>query len=163
MRKLLTYRNEYTLEPEPPTAIEITALIVFILAIAVCLALIIWPSTANAQGKITVKSDDIAINIIVGEASGEGFQGMQAVGEVLRRSKSWKGFYGAKGKHNRSEPKSVWIMARKAWQASKTSNITRDADHFENIEAFGRPYWADSCQETVKIGHHTFFKCQKGV
>lgn len=37
-------------------------------------------------------------------------------------------------------------------------DITFGATHFENIEAFGVPYWAKSCVITTKIGNHTFYR-----
>ena len=37
-------------------------------------------------------------------------------------------------------------------------DITGGATHYENIEAFGVPYWAKDMRITCKIGSHTFYK-----
>lgn len=116
--------------------------------------LLLWPLLARAE----VKESD-AINIIVGEAANQGFNGMVAVAEVIRRRNSTEGLYGLNAHHNAQESKSTWIMAEKAWKTSKTSNLTHGADHFENIKAFGMPVWTEYCHETVEIKDQAFFKC----
>lgn len=101
-----------------------------------------------------------AIQTIVGEASGQGLDGMIAVGEVLRRRGSVKGFYGFKAMEKRKEPQAQWDMAKIAWERSRTSNLTRGATLFENIEAFGFPKsWNKSKVKFVtKIKDHSFFR-----
>lgn len=103
-------------------------------------------------------TDQEAIRTIVGEASSQGLIGMTAVGEVIRHRGSLKGFYGLHAKHSTNEPKWVWEQARKAWKASKHSNYTRMADHFENIKAFGCPEWVKSCVETFRYMDHVFYR-----
>ncbi len=101
---------------------------------------------------------ELAISTIVGEASNQGLIGMTAVAEVIRHKGSLRGFYGLHAKHSAHEPKWVWLQAKKAWYASKTSRYTKYADHFENIHAFGCPYWVKNCIETFRYRDHIFYK-----
>lgn len=106
---------------------------------------------------------DQAVKCVVGEASNQGYTGMLAVSEVIRARGSLKGLYGCKASHAATEPRWVWKQARKAYIASASTNITRGANAFENVKAFGYPYWAASCTETVKIKDQSFFKCGGSV
>lgn len=99
-----------------------------------------------------------AIKTIVGESANQGFKGMVCVGEVLRHRAKTGGFYGLYASHSIHEPTWVWNMAKKAWYASKHTNYTRMADHFENIHAFGRPYWVKSCVKTFAYKDHVFYR-----
>lgn len=98
------------------------------------------------------------VKTIVGEASNQGYIGMVAVAEVIRHTDSLRGFYGYHASHSAYEPKWVWNMARKAWIASLRTNYTGRADHFENIHAFGRPYWVKNCVETFVYRDHVFYR-----
>jgi hypothetical protein len=98
-----------------------------------------------------------ALRILIGEASGEGERGMQAVAEVLRRRNSTRGFYGIRARHVDKQPAYVWARARRAWKNSRTSNITRDADHFEGT-AFKIPKWARGKIPVAVIGKQRFYK-----
>lgn len=102
--------------------------------------------------------EDLAVKCILGEASNQGERGMQAVGEVLRRRGSTKGLYGCQNGVERKASPELRAKARKAWRASKASNITHSADHFENIDSFGVPKWARGLKPTVKLGDHTFYR-----
>ena len=86
---------------------------------------------------------------------------MKAVAEGIRNRGHLKGVYGLKAKHVDREPKWVWKLAEKAWIESQTSNLVKGADHWENTEDFGVPYWASSMTETAKIGKHTFYRGAK--
>lgn len=99
-----------------------------------------------------------AIKTIVGEASNQGLIGMTAVAEVIRHKGSLRGFYGLHASHSAHEPKWVWLQAKKAWYASKTTNLTKYSDHFENIHAFGCPYWVKNCVLTFEYRDHKFYK-----
>lgn len=98
-----------------------------------------------------------AIRILIGEASGEGERGMQAVAEVLRRRGSVRGFYGLNAAHVDKQPAWAWSMARRAWYKSAVSNITRGADHFEGT-SFKTPKWAKNKTPVVIIGRQKFYK-----
>lgn len=122
---------------------------------AVMLYLLFIVGIMSAHADVT---DEQGIAILVGEASNQGMIGMICVGEVLRHRNSVKGFYGLKAKHSHQEPDWVWEMARKAWFASKTTNFTNGADHFENIKAFGTPSWVKNCVETFRYKDHVFYR-----
>jgi len=108
---------------------------------------------------------------IAGEAGGEGSQGMYAVACVIqnrsiRSGKDpeqvvMKGFYGRTNKVTKGfyliyKPYIDELVRR--IQAGKLEDTTGGATHFENIEAFGRPYWAKRMMITKKIGRHTFYR-----
>jgi hypothetical protein len=86
---------------------------------------------------------------------------MVCVGEVIRQKGSLRGFYGLHVRHAYHEPKWVWIQARKAWLASAKTYYTHGADHFENIRAFGEPYWVKTCVLTFEYRDHRFYKTLK--
>ncbi len=107
--------------------------------------------------------------VLLAEASNQGYDGMYAVACVIRnRGGGLRGFSGAKrkdlsvfcdrqGRHAISQARN--IEKRVFEQGAPDS--TNGATHFENIEAFGIPYWAPGMLVTVKIGDHTFFKERK--
>jgi len=103
--------------------------------------------------------------IIVSEAAAEGYWGMYAVGCVLRnRDFDVSGFssvgridlldfYGAQPEQVRDNAAAIVQSLR-----SGAPDITHGATHFENIEIFGLPYWAEGMTATIKIGQHTFWR-----
>ena len=104
-------------------------------------------------------SPKTAVRAIIGEASGEGYQGMLAVACGIRNRGTLKGVYGLKAKHVDNEPQWVWKLAKKAYRASLTGkDITNGGTHWENTKAFGEPYWAKHMVVTARIGSHTFYK-----
>lgn len=111
---------------------------------------------ASTQARAEIPEPQ-ALRILIGEASGEGEKGMQAVAEVLRRRDSVRGFYGLNAPHVDKQPAWVWSMARRAWYKSATSDITRGADHFEGT-AFKTPKWARNKTPVVIIGRQKFYK-----
>jgi len=104
--------------------------------------------------------EDIAIRCIVGESANQGYKGMLAVANVLRNRGGTAGVYGCKSKLYKTEPKWVLKLAKKAWLESRTNDITHGATHFENIKAFGVPYWAEDMVVTFKHKDHVFYKEQ---
>ena len=103
-------------------------------------------------------TDEEAVRVLVGEASNQGYKGMVCVGEVIRHNRSLKGFYGLHASHSSKEHAWVWLQAKKAWKASKYSHFTGNAGHFENIHAFGTPYWVKKCVKTFTWKDHVFYK-----
>lgn len=100
----------------------------------------------------------LAVRAIIGEASGEGYQGMLAVACAIRNRGTLKGVYGVNAKHVDSQPAYVWEMARKAWYESEKEDVTGGATHWENIKAFGRPYWVDSMTPVYQYKNHVFYR-----
>ena len=119
-------------------------------------------SAGNIPAARAAVSEAQALRILIGEASGEGERGMQAVGEVLRRRNSTRGFYGLNAPHVDKQPAWVWDMARRAWMKSAASNITKDADHFEGT-SFKTPKWARGLTPTITIGKQKFYRLKGRV
>lgn len=115
-----------------------------------------WAVDMDAYGKRAVLA-------IIGEAEGEGYTGMCAVASAIRNRGTLKGVYGEHAprvkKHLYS--KKTYQMAWDAWGVSMMPSNRASiggATHWENVKAFGKPYWASSMVETATIGSHTFFK-----
>jgi len=115
------------------------------------------PSEAKA-GQPTSIPYSVAYECLCGEACNQGQIGMTAVGEVLRRRGSIKGVYGCRGNMYRKSPEYVKEQVRKAWKESEHSDLTGGATHWENVQMFGQPRWADAMVVTTKIKDHTFMK-----
>ena len=98
-----------------------------------------------------------AIRAIVGEASNQGYEGMLAVACGIRNRGTLKGVYGLKAKHTDKEPKWVFKKAKKAWRESETNRI-HTGTHWENIKAFGTPYWVKDMIEVYRVKDHIFYK-----
>ena len=82
---------------------------------------------------------------------------MLAVAVGIRNRGTLQGVYGLKAKHICKEPKYVWDMARKAWNESKVNRI-HSATHWENIKAFGKPYWVKNMTLVYRYKDHNFYK-----
>lgn len=65
-----------------------------------------------------------AVAAIVGEAAGESYKCKLAIACVIRNRGSLQGVYGVNAKHNATEPPKIWAEAFKAWNQSKTNDIT---------------------------------------
>lgn len=104
--------------------------------------------------------------IVLTEAAGEPFECQVGVAEVLR-NRSWnhRGFAGIRRKDLRQflsrQPTWVHAQVKKALRAAQQgSDLTRQATHFENVEAFGLPRWARRMERTARLGRLTFFREQ---
>ncbi len=106
--------------------------------------------------------------IIMGEAVSEGERGMYAVACVMRNrlkayghSKGFSSIYRA-NLDDWCLKQGLWVERAKRVERrvfeENAPDITFGATHFENIEAFGTPYWAKSMVKTIKIKSHTFYK-----
>lgn len=101
-------------------------------------------------------TDETAIKCILGEAAGESEIGKTAVAEVLRRRGSVKGFVGCNAVGKPSDE--LKREALKAWRRSRWTNYSRSATHFENVRAFGNPWWCDGMRPVKRIGGHQFWR-----
>lgn len=129
-----------------------------ILVWAGILAIIIFSTfSCERAGAEVIKKED-AVKAIIGEASNQGYRGMLAVACGIRNRGTLKGIYGLKAKHIYKEPMWVWDMARRAWKESEHNDIVFGATNWENIKAFGEPFWAKKMTKTVKIKDHSFYK-----
>lgn len=116
----------------------------------------------------------IPVLTLLAEAGGEGFDGMVAVGNVIRNRAAKRGLtveevclqrlqfscWNDKGvtvyryaERNRA----IWQDALTAWQVSGTEDITDMADHYF-ADYIAMPKWARGMTETVRVGRHRFFK-----
>lgn len=104
--------------------------------------------------------------VIMAEAVGDGYNGMYAVACVIRnRGGDLHAFCGS-GRKDLSV-----FCARQGGKAISEArtieriifeqggpDVTGGATHFEAVQRYGMPYWANGMRVTVKIGEHTFFK-----
>lgn len=119
--------------------------------------LLFWAMTTLAFAAVP---ENKAVRAIVGEASDQSFEGMVAVGEVIRRRGSVSGLNGYKAMSSRKESPEVWDKAREAWRFSETTNLSKGATFFENIYDFGFPESWDREKFVcvAQLGDHWFFK-----
>lgn len=98
------------------------------------------------------------IHCILGEARGEGLEGMTAVAEAIRNRGTLSGVYGCNAAFN--EPQYVWDLAAKAWELSKDSNLVAGADHWASLKIDKKwDSWAAARMTfTAKIGSHNFYR-----
>lgn len=99
-----------------------------------------------------------AVRCIIGEASNQGYNGMLSLAGALRNRGATQGVYGCNSKHIDKQPKWVFDLALKAWLESANNDITDGATHWENVNAFGKPYWADKMTMTFEYKDHKFYK-----
>ena len=120
-------------------------------------------SCTPAPAAVVRYTDSKAIAAIIGEAENQSLDGMIAVGEVIRNRGSLKGIYGVSAPRvvKKLYSADTLMKATKAWQMSKTSNLTDGADGWGNasdIRIFKTQKWFKKCHVTKKIGDHYFWK-----
>lgn len=105
-------------------------------------------------------SDARAVNAIIGEAENQGYNGMLAVAYAIRNRGTLRGVYGEHSPRVKKAGLRIRAEAAKAWKNSQMrwGDITGGATHWENVKAFGRPYWTASMVPTVLIGDHQFYR-----
>ena len=131
------------------------------LAVTFLLSLLFFGTTAAHAQPASALPEGMVLAAIMGEARGEGsrwddWQGkltaMTALAEAIRNRGTLKGVYG-KSAVNRDP---AWVqrkcegLARKAWKASEHTNLTKGATHWENVGAFGSPWWARSLRKWTR-------------
>lgn len=120
------------------------------------LYLIIFCPKVEAQLQPAIDSG-LAVRAIIGEASNQGYKGMLDLASGIRNRGHLGGVYGVKAKHVDKEPEWVWKLARKAWKESE-HNRTHTGTHWENIKAFGTPYWVKSMNKVYEYKDHVWYK-----
>lgn len=104
--------------------------------------------------------DEQGIRCIIGEAAGEGFEGLLACADALQNRGTTKGVYGCQAKHIDREPAWVWEMARKAWLEAKTRDVVFGATCWGSIKI--DKDWVKQMDKkmikTIKIKDHVFYK-----
>lgn len=101
-----------------------------------------------------------AVLAIIGEAENQGYNGMLAVAGALRNRGTLKGVYGlhAPRVKARKYTAATYQLASKAWAESATHDITHGGTHWENVRAFGCPYWVKSCIKVFAYKDHVFYR-----
>ena len=103
-------------------------------------------------------TDEQAIKAVLGEARGEGFDGMYAVACAIRNRGTLKGVYGATASMEEIGPE-LYQQASRAWFNSEYGgDPTLGATHWHNVEREGENYWTRKLTRTYKVHSHTFFK-----
>lgn len=116
----------------------------------ILVAILLYPQSAKAGIQ-----ENVAVQCIMGEARGESYRGKIAVAEALRNRGTIKGVYGCRAKFK--EPDWVWKQAKKAWRASRKTNLVKGASNWESSD-FKTPYWAKGAKITTKVGKHIFYR-----
>ena len=121
-----------------------------IMAMTLCLCLFPLQALAERTNK------EQAIRAIIGEASNQGYHGMLAIAVGIRNRGTLKGVYGVRAKHVDEQPAWVWDRARKAWAESEDNRL-HSGTHWENIKAYGVPYWVKSMNKVYEYKDHIFY------
>jgi len=117
-------------------------------------------------------SDDDYIDAVVGEAAIGGYDGMLDIACAIRnRIKDryhardpLKQVFGYHAKHNSTEPKKTWELARKAWADSANQDTVNGATLWgsdSDVRQFKTQSWFKNVEPTVSRLGHTFFKVKK--
>lgn len=131
-------------------------MVVIILTLAVLAAVCLWPRSASAEEI----SQSRAVLAIIGEAENQGYDGMLAVAGAIRNRGTLRGVYGEKAPRviGKKYTNKIYNQAVRAWEESKTRDISNGATHWENIKAFGRPDWSLKMKEVFRHKDHVFYK-----
>lgn len=106
-----------------------------------------------------VEDPKTAVRIIVCEAADQSYDGKTAVAEVVRKRRA-SAFSCLKRADLEAflkrQPARTWAEARRAWDRSKNSNLTKNATHYEATR-FKKPSWAASMVVMAYVGDHVFY------
>lgn len=97
---------------------------------------------------------------IIGEAEDQGIDGMTAVACAIRNRGTLKGVFGLNAPRVRNHKYSLktYTKALQAWRDSANFDVTHGATDWENVKAFGKPYWAKNMKLTYVCKDHNFYK-----
>ena len=115
--------------------------------------------------------EDVMVQTLILEAVGEGYEGMVAVGEVIRNRakffqkdfnsvclmpKQFSGWNDAgRAACFLEEHRDHYFLALAAWRESENTALTNGATDYH--ADYVHPYWADAYQVTATIGKHIFY------
>lgn len=132
---------------------------VLLIGLAFCF---IGPRIARAE-----VSQEKLLRAVLGEAEGEPYLGKVALAQAIHNRGSLVGVYGYKAiskrlgayyRGSRRLSDNTVESTLKALKQAKTGpDLTKGSDHWENIKAFGVPYWAKGKTPAVVIGSHAFY------
>jgi hypothetical protein len=124
--------------------------------ITLIILLTLITATAHPQGGEVPFTKENCIRAAIGEAADQGYHGLLAVCVGIRNRGTLAGVYGVNAKHVDNQPQRVWDLAARAWEESKDNRI-HTGYMWENIKAFGKPYWADSMEKVYEYKVHVFY------
>lgn len=148
-----------------------------IMFLAVCALVVVGSSVLLAESANAYEdahSLPIPVLTLLAEAGGEGFDGMVAVGNVIRNRAAKRGLtvdevclqhlqfscWNDKGLtvyRYAGRNRAIWQDALTAWQVSGTEDITGGADLYH--ADYVKPNWNWSkTVKTVKVGKHIFYR-----
>lgn len=112
-----------------------------------------------SAGRGTLNDRD-CILAVIGEAENQGYKGQLLVSSAIRNRGTLKGVYGlhAPRVKNHLYSQATYDQCRKAWLASAGKDYAMGATNWENVHAFGEPYWAKSMTIVMEYKDHRFFK-----
>jgi hypothetical protein len=105
-----------------------------------------------------------AVSAIVGEAENSGMKGMIAVGEAIRNRGHLRGVYGTKSPRLKVASPEIKAQARKAWDKSRRSNLTKKSTGWgssEDVKKWKKSGYWSKVTPTVTIGGNHFYKEKK--
>ena len=110
-------------------------------------------------------SDKEAVQCLLGEARGEGFNAMVAHAEAIRNRGHLKGVYGCKADFKKEMPyltsKGIVKDAYRAWELSKTTNRVDGADHWGSLivdKAWIKKMERSGYIRTATVNNTAFYK-----
>ena len=116
----------------------------------------------NPMPALAAVSEQEAVDVIIGEAADQGYAGMLAVAEVIRRRGSLGPFCASRrpglALFVAKQGKRVRKTALAAWRASQATNTTFGATHYENVNRFGRPAWSKKMRQVAVVKDHVFYR-----
>lgn len=129
-----------------------------LLMILIYLILGLW--AINSHADIDNKR---AINAIIGEAEGEGYQGMLAIAGAIRNRGTLKGVYGEKSARvvGKKYNAKTYQLALKAWKESASNDITHGADHWASLKidyAWEHKMRSLGFVKTYEYKNHAFYR-----
>jgi len=139
------------------------------LLLALCLVLVAQSALASSSVYVGGEHVDKMLRAIIGEAEGESYAGKVALAYALKNRGTMRGVYGYKAIILRSG--AFWRGSRRISQhtiddarnalkwayLNPEVDTTKGATHWENVKAFGVPYWAKGKTPCVVIGNHAFY------
>jgi spore germination cell wall hydrolase CwlJ-like protein len=123
--------------------------------------LVLWLAAAAVQAAPTREERAVAA-VIMGEARGEGFRGMTAVGEVIAAPRQFsclnRTTLAALERRHQADaqwPVALGLSLLVCRNPCRLPGYTKGANHFHRIGT--RPRWAQGQKPVATIGRHVFY------
>lgn len=105
--------------------------------------------------------EQLFVQAIVGEASGEGILGMQILAAALRNRGTLDGVYGVNAQHISTETEETWKIARQAWELSKIYDLSKGADSWYSKEDLAKKGPPKGKIEVLRYKNMIYYKTIK--